>query len=134
MSVHDRTNLSDAEKLVYLQQAVKNGSAKNVIEGLSRSGEQAVDCLMSRYNHPRHIHRAHIWVIMDAPPLKDNDGKELRRLHDTILQHLCALKSIKYEPCSSFLTSIIELKFDADTMYEWQKHSQLSAIKAWHSN
>ena len=28
VSVHDRTNLSDAEKLVYLQQAVKNGSAK----------------------------------------------------------------------------------------------------------
>lgn len=34
ISVHDRGNLSNAEKLVYLQQAVKNGSAKNAIEGL----------------------------------------------------------------------------------------------------
>ncbi len=55
MSVHDRSSLSDAEKLVYLQQAIKNGSAKNVIDGLSCSGEhyhEAIDCLQSRYNHP----------------------------------------------------------------------------------
>ena len=39
ISLHDRPHLSNAEKLVYLQQAVKNGSAKSVIEGLSCSGE-----------------------------------------------------------------------------------------------
>ena len=39
ISVHDRPHLSDSENLVYLQQAVKNGSAKPVIEGLSHSGE-----------------------------------------------------------------------------------------------
>ena len=51
ISIHDRPQLSDSEKLVYLQQAVKNGSAKSVIEGLSRFGEnyrQAIDCLKSR--------------------------------------------------------------------------------------
>ena len=47
VSVHDRSNLSDPEKLVYLQHSLKNGSAKNIIEGLSHSGEhyaEAVDC------------------------------------------------------------------------------------------
>ena len=39
MSVHERPHLSDAEKLVYLRQALKDGTAKNTIEGLSRSGE-----------------------------------------------------------------------------------------------
>ena len=38
ISVHDRTDLADAEKLVYLQQAIKDGSAKQAI-GLSHSGE-----------------------------------------------------------------------------------------------
>ena len=50
ISIHDRPQLSDSEKLVYLQQAVKNGSAKSVIEGLSHSGEnyrEAIDCLKS---------------------------------------------------------------------------------------
>ena len=35
VSVHDRSNLSNAEKLVYLQQAVKHGTERNAIEGLS---------------------------------------------------------------------------------------------------
>ena len=39
MSVHNRSDLSNTEKLVYLQQVVKNGLAKNTIEGLSRSGD-----------------------------------------------------------------------------------------------
>ena len=81
ISVHDRSHLTDVEKFVYLQQAVKNGSAKNAIEGLSRSGDhyrEAVECLLSRYNHPRLIHQAHVRVIMDAPSLKDDSGKELQ--------------------------------------------------------
>ena len=36
VSVHNRPNLSDS---VYLQSALKEGSAKRAIEGLSRSGE-----------------------------------------------------------------------------------------------
>ena len=48
ITIHDRADLSQAQKLVYLQQSLKDGSAKNVIKGLSRSGEQyteAVKCL-----------------------------------------------------------------------------------------
>lgn len=47
ISVHDRAHLSDAEKLVYLQQSLKGASAKGAIEGLSRSGEcyaEAIEC------------------------------------------------------------------------------------------
>lgn len=48
VSVHDHIDILDTEKLVYLQRALKDVSAKIVIEGLSRSVEQyseAVDCL-----------------------------------------------------------------------------------------
>ena len=61
---------------------------------------------------------------MDTPPLKDSSGKELRRLHDTLQQHLRALKTMKSEPDPFFVTSIIELKLDETTLFEWQKHSQ----------
>ena len=127
VSVHNHNRLSNAEKLVYLQQAIQGGSARTVIEGLSRSGEQyseAVSCLKARYSRPRLIHRAHVRTIMDIPPLKDGTGKELRRLHDVLLQHLRALKTMKAEPNSSFITSIIELKLDPTTLFEWQKHTQ----------
>ena len=59
VAVHNRTNLSDTEKLVYLRQSLKDGTAKSVIEGLSRSGErytEAIDCLKAQYNRPRLIH------------------------------------------------------------------------------
>ena len=103
MSVHHRSSLSNAEKLVYLQQAIKDGSARSAIEGLSRSGDhynEAIDCLKARYHRPRLIHRAHVRMIVDAPSLKDGSGKELRRLHDTLQQHLRALKSMKLVPLS----------------------------------
>ena len=127
VSVHDRPNLSDPEKLVYLQQSLRNGSAKSAIEGLSRSGEyyaEAVKCLKSRYDRPRLIHQTHVRVILEAPPLKDGSGKELRRLHDIVQQHLRALKTMDYEPSGPFITSILELKLDVNTIFKWQKHSQ----------
>ena len=63
ISIHHRTNLSEAEKLVYLQQAFKDGSAKHSIEGLSQSGDcyaEAISCLKSRYDQPRLIHQTHV--------------------------------------------------------------------------
>ena len=72
-SVHNRTSLSNAEKLVYLQQAIRNGSARTAIEGLSHSGgqyDEAVGCLKGRYNRPHLIHRAHVRIIMDTPPFE----------------------------------------------------------------
>ena len=126
VAVHDNRKLFDTEKLVYLQQALKGGSAKGAIEGLSRSGdnyEEAIQCLKGRYNRPRLIHQAHVKSILDAPPLKDGTGKEIRKLHDTVMQHLRALKSMGYDPPGPFITSTLELKLDQVTMFEWQKHS-----------
>ena len=125
-AVHDRTNLSDSEKLVYLQQSLKVGSTKSTIEGLSRSGDnyaEAVGCLQSRYDRPRLIHKAHVHMILDTPSLKEGNGKELRRLHDTVQQHLRALKAMDYEASGPFITSVLELKLDQNTLFEWHNHS-----------
>ena len=57
--VHSHSNLLDSEKLVYLQYPLKDGSAKNVTEGLSRSGDyytEDTENLQSSYDHPRLIH------------------------------------------------------------------------------
>ena len=62
--------------------------------------------------------------IVEAPSLKDGSGKELRRLHDTVQQHLRGLKAMRSEPDESFITSVVELKLYVDTMFEWQQHSQ----------
>ena len=46
------------------------------------------------------------------------------QLLDMLQQHLRALKSMKYEPDPSFITSLVELKLDEGTLFEWHKHSQ----------
>ena len=129
VSVHSRSSLSNAEKIVYLKHAIKDGSEGNAIEGLSHSGDnydEAVECLKARYDRPRLIHRTHVQMILDAPALKEGSGKKLRRLHDTMQQHVRALKTLGYDLLGKFITSMIELKLDVDTLFEWQKHSQAS--------
>ena len=137
VAIHDRTDISDIEKLVYLRHSVKDGSARPVIDGLSRTGDQyqeAVECLRSRYDRPRIIHQTHVRKIIDIPTLKHGSGKELRHLHDTAQQHVRALKSMGYEPSGAFLTSILELKLDPDTMFEWQRHSNSSSAVPHYSD
>ena len=108
VSVQSHSNLADSNKLVYLQHSLKDGSAKHVIKGLSRSGEyyaEAIECLQSCYDRPRLIHQTHVRMILEMPTLKDGTGCELRRLHDTLQQHLQATKAMDYEPSGPFLLS-----------------------------
>ena len=71
--------------------------------------------------------------ILDTPSLKDGSGRELRRLHDVVLQQLRALKGIDYDPSEPFITSLLELKLESVTMFEWQKHTQsLNEILHYH--
>ena len=80
IAVHIRTNLTDSEKSAYLCHALQAGSAKPVIEGLSRYGEhyaEAIACLQARYDRPCLIHQAHVKKILEIPTLRDCSGKEL---------------------------------------------------------
>ena len=68
-----------------------------MIEGLTSSGDnydEAVKCLKTRFDRPRLIHRSHVQIIVDTPPVKESSGKELRRLHDNVQQHIRALKDV----------------------------------------
>ena len=75
VSIHDRTDLANAEKImVYLQNALKDNAARCTIGGLTKSGEhyeEAVRCLQARYDRPRMVHQAHVRRIIDAPSLND---------------------------------------------------------------
>ena len=127
VAIHSQSALSDVEKLAYLRNSLKDGSAKGVIEGLSTSGKfyaEAIEILKARYDRPRLIHQSHVRMILETPSLKEGTGREIRRLHDTVQQHLRALKAMDCEPSGPFITSILELKLDASTNFEWQKFSQ----------
>ena len=91
---------------------------RHIIEGLTQMAKtyvEAIVCLQRQYNRPRLIHWAHVRTILDVAPLKNGHGKELRHLHDVVIQHLCALKAMGYAPSRPFITAMLELKLDQTT-------------------
>ena len=119
--------MRDVEKLAYLRDALKDGSAKLVIQGLLQAAgnyAEAIKCLQERYDRPRLIHQAHVRAILEAPPLKDDSTKVLRRLHDTLNQHLRALKAMEHNCFDTFITAAAELKFNQLATCKWQKFSR----------
>ena len=112
-----------------MRHALKDGKALKAIERLFCSEEhytEAIELLQARFDRPHLIHQTHVSRILNVPSLKEGTGKELHHLHDTVQQHLRALKAMDYEPSGPFITSILELKLDTTMMFEWQKHSQSS--------
>ena len=67
--IENRDQLSDAEKLAYLKDALKDGFAECIIQGLTQIAgtyDKVFKCLLNRYDRPRLIDQAHvraIWMI-----------------------------------------------------------------------
>ena len=75
---------------MYLQEAIKDGPAGFVIQGLTRTSEsyeEAVKCLRERYDRPHLVEEEHIRSIVDVLPIKNGSDKEIRRLYDAATQH-----------------------------------------------
>ena len=125
-AVHDKPHLGEIDKLTYLRDALKDGPARNVIQGLTQTAEsyqEAVRCLKDRYDRPRLTHREHVRSIVQAPPMKADNGRELRRLYDLWNQHIRAIKAFDAYDLDTFLTAIMELKLGETTKLKWMEHS-----------
>ena len=99
---------------MYLRRPLKVGPASQAIDGLSQSVNQYEEAITDfALCDP---------MILDAP--SESNGKNLRHLHDVANQPLRALAATKQGIIESFLTSMLEMKLDLATMFEWQRHSQ----------
>ena len=67
------------------ENTLKDSPAERVIQGLAQMADthnDAIECLLNRYDRPRLIHQAHVCAIIDVPSLKEGNGKEIGCLHD----------------------------------------------------
>ena len=125
-TIHNKTQLTDIDKLTYLRDALKDSPARYVVSGLTQTAEsygEAIKCLQERYDRPRVLHQAHVRKIQEATPLKTGSGPELRRLHDLLVQHVRALKTLEQDTLETYLTAAIELKLDEGTKLKWAEYS-----------
>ena len=112
-TIHSKAGLIDIEKLMYLQDALKDRPARFIIQGLtwtSENYEEANKCFKERYNRPQLIQEEHSRSIVDAVPVKNGSEKELLRLYDAVTQHYWALKVV---------TVILQQKLDEKTQLKW---------------
>ena len=71
VAVHDKPHLEEVDKLTYLRVALKEGPARNVVQGLTQTAKRyydAVRCLKDRYDRPRLIHREHVIALCKLHP------------------------------------------------------------------
>ena len=125
-AIHSKPHLFDSDKLTFLRKALKDGTAKNVIVGLTQTSEnynEAIRCFQKCYDRPRVLHQAHVRKIQGAFPLKTCSGQELRRLHDLLSQHIRALKASEDCNIEIYLTVTIELKLDEGTRLRLTEYS-----------
>ena len=101
---------------MHLQEAVKDGPARFVIQGLTRTSkiyEKVIRCLKERYDdlYASFKRNTSACSIVDAVPVKNGSDKEIRRLYNGATQHYRALN-----PCSKIL--FIPNTADSDTAAE----------------
>ena len=68
-----------------------------------------------RYNRFRFIRRKHVRSILQAPPLKANNGRELHKIYDLCNQHIRTIKAFDAYNLHTFLTILMKLKLDEVT-------------------
>ena len=107
---------------MYLQDALKDGPARFVIQELtqtSESYEEAIKCLNEQYDCPRLVQEEHIRSMVDAVPIKNGSDKELRRFYDAAIQHYPVLKAAKNNSFETVLTMIRQQKLNEKTWLKW---------------
>ena len=125
-AIHNNEKLNDAQKFVYLREALKMGPAKQTIQGLSHSAgnySEAIECLRKRFDKPRIIHRSHVKALVEAPIIKTGSGKELRYFHDVISRHVRSLRTIKGDTFEAYLSASMEMKLDQESKFAWQQYT-----------
>ena len=111
------------------QKSLKEVSARHTIEDLSCSGEQyneAIECLKAWYNRPQLINQIHIHVILETPSLKDVNGNICVAYIKSHCNTFKLPRSWTTNFFGPFITSILELKLDSNTIFKRQRHNQAS--------
>ncbi|KAL0821094.1 hypothetical protein ABMA28_005724 [Loxostege sticticalis] len=128
--VHNSKEISSIQKFHYLKSSLK-GSAELVIDSLEFSASNyavAWELLLNRYNNNRLLVHNHVKSLFSIAKISKESPHTLRRLIDTILKNLRALK-ILGEPVDHWDTLVIYIitsKLDETTEREWEQYKGTS--------
>lgn len=124
--IHQRSDLDEIQKFHYLRSSL-GGSALQVISALEFTADNykhAWELLEHRFHNTRLLVHNHLKSLFTIPSLKQESHFQIRKLIDTVLRNLRALKTLD-EPTDSWDTILIYLivmKLDTSTERDWEKY------------
>ncbi|XP_050303785.1 uncharacterized protein LOC126741423 [Anthonomus grandis grandis] len=123
--VGNKQDISDIDKLLILKSCCKD-DAKKLIDSIELTSDNytiAFELLMKRYENRRAIINTHVnKILFDLPNVQKESSFHLRKLLDTLHQHLAALEKLKLpvRQWDVLLIPIIVQKLDDRTKREWE--------------
>ncbi|XP_018402188.1 PREDICTED: uncharacterized protein LOC108779298 [Cyphomyrmex costatus] len=122
--IHQNAALPDVQKMQYLVSALKD-EAYDVISSLEPSAEnyrEAWQMLNERYDDPSLIISKHVKALFDLPHMSKDNHVVLRKLLDTVVKHIRALKALKrpIEHWDDLMLHIVTTRLDHATAREWE--------------
>lgn len=124
--VHNSKRISNIQKYHYLKSSLK-GNAELVVNSVEFSSDNYIvawELLLNRYNNNRLLVHNHVKALFSINSLTKESPVAIRKLIDTILKNLRALK-ILGEPTDQWdtlINYIIVSKLDKTTEREWESH------------
>ena len=125
-AVDSNDQLDEHDKLTYLQEAIKDKKASDLVWSTSSTPGQyskLVTILKDRYDQQRLMHEPHMLVIVNHSPVKTSSYEEICDLHDTV-KHLSGLHASGQYKAGAILTSIIASKLNNKSREQWLIYSR----------
>lgn len=123
--VHNRTDLSEIDKFLYLKLCCKDDALK-LIESLDATAANysiALEILKKRYDNRRAIINHHVnSILFNLPNVTKESPTLIRKLVDTLHQHTAALEKLNLpvNQWDTLLIPIVLQKLDDRTKREWE--------------
>ncbi|XP_029659435.1 uncharacterized protein LOC115233265 [Formica exsecta] len=122
--IHQNPTLPSTQKMQYLL-SVLRGEAHDVVSSLETSDDnysEAWKMLKERYDDDNLIIQKHIRVLFEQPVLHKENHVALRRMLDTVLKHVRALKAMKQptDQWDDLLMYLVTSRLDQTTSKEWK--------------
>ncbi|XP_066259137.1 uncharacterized protein [Euwallacea similis] len=124
--VHDRTDLSETEKLLYLKLCCKDDALKIIDSFEITPGNYtvALNLLKKRYENKKAVVNYHVRnILFNLPSAIKDSATNVRKLIDTVQQHKAALEKLKLpvDKWDALLNPIILSKLDERTNHDWER-------------
>ena len=122
-TVHDRSELSNTQKLNYLRQAITDPSLQLLLNSPLESSETyttIIQELQDRFQKTREIHRTIVKTLTSLSPPK-HTRKDLRLHYDIVKTNIANLKATKQYDIESFLSSMIYATLPGKLQLLWDQ-------------